>query len=87
MAKLSAHGRTELHRLFKIKTEQQGTADEFEVTSYYAVMSDKHILRKRTWHNSAGKLESIPWNDMGRLSGEVEAYVTKLKAAGYTPAS
>lgn len=83
MAKLSARGRTELVRLSKAITEQAGTMDTYESTRFYAIMSDKHVLKKTQWRDSAGKLQSMPWNDLGKLSGEIEDYVQKLRAAGY----
>ena len=86
MAKLSAHKRTELYRLSKVTKEQAGSADEYEATRYYAVMSDKHVLKKTMWRNSTGKLDGTPWNDLGRLSGDISAYVEKLKTAGYSDA-
>ena len=83
MAKLSARGRTELYRLSKTITEQAGTADQYESTRYYAIMSDGHILRKTCWRNSIGKLESTPWNDLCRCPN-VQAYLATLKTAGYS---
>ena len=84
MAKLSARGRTELYRLSKVTKEQAETQDAYESIRYYAIMSDKHVLKKSTWRNSGGKLEGTPWKDLGRLSGDVTDYVEKLKANGYT---
>ena len=83
MAKLSARSRTELYRLSKTTAEQAGTADEYKSTKYYAIMSDGHVLRKTSWHNSIGKLEGTPWNDLGRCS-DVPAYLAKVKLAGYS---
>ena len=64
--------------------EQPGTADQYESIRYYVVMSDKHILKKTSWRRSDSKLDSTPWNDLGRLSVEVSAYVQKLRDAGYS---
>ena len=83
MAKLSARGRTELYRLSKTTTEQARTADQYESTRYCAIMSDGHILRKTSWHNSVGKVESTPWNDLGRCA-DVPAYLAKVQLAGYS---
>jgi len=86
MAKLSAHGRTELYRLSKVTKEQAGSADEYESIRYYAIMSDKHVLRKSAFYNSLGALISSPWNDLGKLSGEIESYMQKLRTSGYSDA-
>jgi len=71
MAKLSAHGRKELHRLSRPEDDGE---------SVMAIMSDRTVLMKFVSIKD-GRRKSSTWKKAGRIKpGHIESYMAKVKA-------
>lgn len=80
MAKLSARGRTELARVAKTVTDEDGT----ERTTKHVLMSDRKVLTWRGWHSVVGK-SNTGWKVRGTLKAGIttEQWIALREAQGY----
>ena len=77
MAKLSAHGRTEVCRLIRRNKDGEDVM---------AVMSDNVVLLKAVIFREDGSRHSSTWRKAGKIKpGHVESYIEKVQAKGYKP--
>jgi len=73
MAKLSAYGRKELHRLKRKETEPDGE-------TVMVVMSDRTVLQKFVRIHEDGRRESSSWKKAGKVKpGHIDFFVEKAQ--------
>ena len=88
MAKLSARGRVELARVSKTFEVNDDNVISRRVT--YALMSDKHILKKYdvvfkpTMYNPKPEKHSYGWKDFKKTNVSKELFLESFLKAGYT---